>query len=292
MKRILTVLLAVLLLALLPVAAFAEQTRVFDLAGLLSDDDTVMLEQLIADFTAGYALDVVVLTTDDTEGKSARTYGEEFYEQNGFGIGDEYDGFLMLVDMGGREVQLITYGRAIDILNDDRIELILDAQYEYLADGDFGGAFLAGIGEAGYYATEGPPEDRHRYDEDTDEVIPSPSYEPRDWTLRERLYVWRHVYGHIIMIALLVGLSAAGVITWAVSASYKKEFKPVPYDYRSQGDLKLSTRQDRLVNRFVTTRVIKRDPPPSSGGGGGGGARSTVHRTGGGRVSGGGGRKF
>ena len=61
------------------------------------------------------------------------------------------------------------------------------------------------------------------------------------------------------------------------------------YPYQEKSSIKLTQKEDRLVNSFVTTRRIPR--PPKNNGGGGFGGGTTTHSSGGGTF-GGGGRSF
>jgi len=69
--------------------------------------------------TAEEKLDVVIVITDNTQGKSSRDFADDFYDYNGYGIGTRKSGLLMLVNMQNREIWISTCGDAIDIFTDN-----------------------------------------------------------------------------------------------------------------------------------------------------------------------------
>ncbi|MBQ2924003.1 MAG: TPM domain-containing protein [Anaerotignum sp.] len=104
-KRILLFVTAlVMLFSVIPVSA-AEMTeqRIFDYADLLSDADEREMHLWVQDFRENWGMDLAFLTTDDTEGKSVQQYGAEFYVEQDLGLGENYDGVIFVLDMGGRE---------------------------------------------------------------------------------------------------------------------------------------------------------------------------------------------
>ena len=72
---LLTLLVCVLFLAF-PVQA--ESSRVFDEAGLFTQQEKQSLEELTKQYIEKTSLDLVIVTTDDTQGKSTRAYADDF----------------------------------------------------------------------------------------------------------------------------------------------------------------------------------------------------------------------
>jgi len=257
--------------------AFADTGTVIleDPAGLLSQtDETVLL-------TAGNTLsektgwDVYLVTTDDTSGREARDYAEDYYMAHYH----QDDGFVCLIDMDNREIYLATSGDVIYYVTDERKEKILDAGFEAVSEGDYSGCFkamLSGINSA-YQA--GIDSSNYRYDEDTGKVVYYTP--PKAVTLTEA--------GLSLLLGIVSALGFGGI----VSASYKKKGQKYRYNVAANTTLVLKDQRDNLINRFTTTRRIPKNPPPSSGGRSfSGGHRSTTHRGSGGHTFGGGGRKF
>lgn len=120
-----------------------EKQRVFDNAGILTESQESELEQLCKQHSLEDKADYVILTSNGTEGKSARLYAADFYNDNGFGYNQEGDGTIYLIDMVGREMAVVSTGKCMDYITDSRREQILDATYERVTEGDYFGSCKA-----------------------------------------------------------------------------------------------------------------------------------------------------
>ena len=254
----------------------AEECLVYDHADLLSVQEEEYLENLAAERKEQWNMNFLVVTIDDSEGKSSMEYADDFYDAQ-FPEETAEDGVLYLIDMDNREIYLSTCGEAIRYLTDDRIDRILDEAYEYVAEGDYYGTFVAFFEETEAYLLKGIPSDQYNYDVNTGEI----DYyeEPMKLTFGEFLF------------ALIGALIPAAITVGAIKAKYQLKFEDFHYDAYTDSEVQLSVKSDRLVNQFVTHRRIPKNNG-SSGGSGGGGSRSSVHRSSSGRSHGGGGRKF
>lgn len=256
-------------------------TRVFDGAGLFTESERTSMEEEIASMRRDMNMDVVIVTTDDAEGKTAENYSEDFYINGNFGTGKEYSGVLFLIDMDNRELYLTPVGTMNRFLTDKRWNSILDDAYEGASNGDYAASaqvFLDGVRK--YYAA-GIPGGQYNYDRDTGKIS-----------------VYRSIRWYEAVIALAVALAAAIGPCAAVMNRYamKKEHRQAGNylkAYRADCSFRFSANTDNMVNKTVTHVII---PKNNSGGGHSGGGssssgRSTTHSSGG-RSFGGGGRKF
>lgn len=80
-------------------AASQSASRIVDRANLLdaSEEEALLLQ--LDEISQRQQLDVVVVTVNTLEGKSAMDYAEDFFHQNGYGFGPERDGILLLVSI-------------------------------------------------------------------------------------------------------------------------------------------------------------------------------------------------
>lgn len=122
--------------------AFAEEKRVYDQAGLFSADSAMLLDARASTLTHKLEVDFIIVTTDDARGKTPQAYADDFYDDNGFGVGGDKSGVLFLIDMDNREVYLSTSGKAIAYLTDTIIDGLLDDSIGYLKRQDYSGAAL------------------------------------------------------------------------------------------------------------------------------------------------------
>lgn len=263
MKKNFLVLLFILLT--LCANALALEDRVIDDANLFSSTEKAALQEQIEGIYNDRQMDIVVVTTNENK-TTVRRFADNYYENGGYGVGSDHSGALLLIDMKNRELYISTEGEMIDILNDTRIDKLLDIQYSYTQNEQYYWAMKASLTRIDAYIQQGPVWNQYR----KMEIDPfSPSW---------------------LLLSLGVGLAVAGITCGIISAKYKKNFKPVAYDYRSNTRLNLTVNNDTLIDSRVTKQYI---PPANSGGGGGGGSgRSTTHTSSSGRVHGGGGRKF
>lgn len=138
MKRLL-VIVSVCLLLLLPLspAASAEANAVVDEADLLTvqqEEDLAAQAQAIIDT---YNMDVAIVIVPSLEGKSAQAYADDYYDYNGYGIGEDYSGVLFLLAINDREYTISTTGEAIDALSDQDIDGLYDCVFYDFRNGDY-----------------------------------------------------------------------------------------------------------------------------------------------------------
>lgn len=251
------------------VPLLAESRLVVDQAGLFSAAEASDLAGQAERIGQAYGLEMIVVTTDDAAGKSARDYADDFYDQNGYGIGTDKSGILFLLDLDNREAYISTAGSGIRYLTDQRIESVLDAVFDAdLADGDYFAASQAFLTATEAFLIQGIPADQYTVEEQGPNTLTAPEG--------------------------LAGLAVSGVSGLAFALVNKKRYKGNPrpgfFDYHRNSLVSMGVVADNLVNSRVTSRPLPR--PQSTGGPGSGGGRSTVHRSGGGSFHGGGGRKF
>jgi uncharacterized protein len=258
----------------------AAEQRVYDEAGLFYSGEMQALEDQIAQLREMTKMDFVIVTTDRTGGKSSTAYADDFYDEGGFGNGSDDSGALFLIDMDNREVYISTFGAMTRYLTDSRIESILDDAYEYLPDGDYSDAAQAVIQDVAQYYKKGIQGDQYTYDYDTGKIS------------RHRSIRW---YEFLLALgaALACGLGAVASVRSEYSMKAQREnASGFNMAYRADAEFVVRTKNDAMVNSFVTQQIIPRDRSMGRGGHGGGGGRSTVHTSSSGRSHGGGGRRF
>lgn len=268
-KRFLAVIITILLAmsAVLPASAegayLREAPLVADHADLLDDDEESKLTELLEEISERQRCDVVVVTTDTLEGKSAMEYADDYYDYNGYGYGEDRDGILLLVSMEDRDYWISTCGFGITAFTDAGIEYISDEFVPYLSDGDYETAFIEYASLCDKFLTQA-------YEEEPYDVGNMPH--------RSMPIFW--IFGSFV-----VGFIIALIMASAKKSALKTvRRKPEARDYEVPGSFSLSLQKDRLVNRFVTTRKIERQSSSSGG--------SSTHTSSSGSTHGGGGGKF
>lgn len=294
-RKLLLLALPVLLTVLMPIHAWgAAQNmapvsvgegaqRVFDLAGLLTEEECGRFEEQIAGMRTAMNMDVVLVTTDETDGKSAEQYADDFYDEGGFGTRSDYSGVLFLIDMDNREIYISTSGTMIRFLTDKRVDKMLDRAYLYAGDGDYAGVMRQFLADTVTYFREGIPGGQYNYDTETG-----------------RISIYRSIRWYEALLAFAVAFFCGTAACLTVRREYamkQERGRAAGYNlaYRADARFAFHDQNDVLVNSFVTRRVLPRNTGGgrmSGGGFGSGGQRSSSHTSGGGRTHGGGGRRF
>lgn len=265
-------LLCTLAACILPVHA-EENMRLADQAGLLSETEAEEINLRTAELATITGWEIMVLTTDDAEGKDATSYAESWFDK----YTAKDDGIICAIDMDNREIVVSAFGEAMYYITDKRTEQILDAGYEEISQEKYADALQAMLQEVeNAYQNENASRN-YLYDEETGEIIEYP--DKKSITLSE------------VLIALGLAAAAGGGTIFGIFGKYRLKFGGYKYPIEKNGRVNLTVKEDRLVNSFVTKRHIPRQQN-SGGGRSGSGNRSTVHTGSGGRRSSGGSRKF
>lgn len=247
----------------------APTQRVYDYAGVLSDDEEKMLADLIAERETQCGCDIVLVTineslyekygiTEDTDSNREdcmMQYADDFYDENLYGFDTVHgDGALLLDNWynGEKGSWLSTSGRVYSHYTYTMIDEVLDDVYDQVEYNPYK-AYKAYVNDV-YREMAG------KNDAIELSVLP--------------LFVISLVAAGIFMGMHLKGKSGTKTTTATT--------------YVENGSIKFNVKSDELVNKYVTSRVIPRNTG-SGGGRSGGGAGGHVSR--GGVSHGGGGRR-
>ena len=254
----------------LPVVA--NKQLINDDAMLFSNSEKILLEEEANRISNSYNLDIVIATTNDTNGKTSRDYADDYYDYNGFGVGSDYDGILFLIDMENREPYISTTGIGIRYLTDNRIEHLIDGVFEDgLIQGDYYRAAMSFLNNTEYYLQSGIPKGQYNEPETKKKI-----------TLVD------------FIISIFGSSSAAGVFFLTIKNKYKMKKTRNLFSYRTNSIINFKSNEDKLLDTSVTRRIIPRTNNTNNSGGGTSG-RSSTHTSSSGRTHGGGGsggRKF
>lgn len=273
MKR-LVLLLAVMVL--IPCGALAG-SMVVDQAGLFSNAEIQQMEAIITSVRETYQIDAVVLTSNQVGNNNTQDYADLFYENGGYGIGEDDAGILYLIDMDNRVPCISTTGVMIDYITDYRLEELLDCGYDELTWGDYGGSALAVLSRVEDFLREGRQEGSFRYDAQTGQRLSG-------------------LYNKLTAGEMLLGAVAGLVVSLVMFSSVNGS-----YNLKGNGRARTGGVADCTLTKddevFLRQNVVRTRRPTNTGGGSSGGRSggmgSSVHRSSSGMSHGGGvGRKF
>ena len=124
----------------------AKESRLSDKIGLLSESEQQAVREKLDIMSEKEQFDFVAVITDSTEGKTDTEFADDYFDYNGFGMGSDYDGALLLLVMEpeNRRCYISTCGRGVTKITDREIDILLDTVIDgYFAQGDYSGGIMA-----------------------------------------------------------------------------------------------------------------------------------------------------
>ena len=240
--------------------------RLKDEAGLLSDDEADSLLAQLDEISERQSCDVIVVTVASLDGKTAESYADDYFDFNGYGLGQDRDGILLLLSMEDRDWAISTHGFAITAFTDAGQNYMTDHFLSYISDGEYAQGFQKYAELCDQFLTQAKEGEPY----DTDNLPKGPV-----------AFVW-------LPIDIIIGC----IIAFFRAQGKKKRLKTVrkkvsARDYIVQGSLKVRTGREILLNRVVSSRDISSSDSSSSGSGG-----SSTHTSSSGETHGGSSGKF
>lgn len=236
-----------------------DGVRVFDDAGLLTDEEEQKLQEKIDKMIDEEKTDIIILTTYFEPGSNSLSSANDFYESRNFGYEEDMGtGVMFVVDMENRQITVYTSGDAITYFTDQRIDTILDDVYSDVKDGDYYGGcktFLKYV-------------DRYMY-------LDSGAREPMT------------AVGVLVRLLISIGLGGVIVVPLVYRSGGKVTVNAANYFVNNSAHI--NHQNDFFMRKAVSTRVIPKNNNHSGGGRSGG---STVHTSSSGHSYGGGSRGF
>jgi len=124
---------------------------VVDNANFLTAEEKAKLESKIVSMRNQYAFDCLILTVNDTGEKSLRAYADDYYDNAGYGIGNNADGIILLHVQSTRDVYVSGSGKGITLFNSKRMNKAFDKMGPFVRDNLYGDAYMAFLEETEKY---------------------------------------------------------------------------------------------------------------------------------------------
>lgn len=251
--------------------------RMVDHANLLNGAEKAHLLLLLDEISQRQQLDVVVVTVDSLDGKTPMNYADDFYDNNGYGFGENHDGILLLVSMEDRDWWISTTGYGITAFTDAGLEYIGNRVVPKLSNGRYGKAFEIFAEKCDAFITQartGEPYDVGN--------MPKTPFR----------------FGWCLVISVVIGLFTAACVIWYLQRQLETVHAQTDArNYTRSCAPMLTTNKDIYLYSTMSSRPklkpedFCQDRSRSSFGGGFSGGSST-HRSSSGRFHGGRGGKF
>lgn len=268
MKRILTLVLAFLIICCVPgqVSAESEYARVNDLAGLMSESETASLNELADMASEKHQFDITILTTEGTDGDTVQNYADLCYNDLGYGYGDKKDGILLLISMEERDWHISTTGYGETAFTLYGIDCIGNEIKDDLGDGNYYEAFKKYIDLSEKFliqAKTGKP-----YDNNNEFMVPKTAGD----------------YVADVIIGLIIGFVIALIIMLVMKSKLKSVSREyAAKNYVTPGSLNVTASRELYL---YSTRTMTEKPKENNSSGSG------SHIDSSGASHGGGGGKF
>lgn len=244
MAKKLCFLLSLCLILLWP-ASFASGTNVVDKMGYLSEEEISTLQTSADNIKENHGLEPVIVITDDMSGKSSMAYADDYFDYNGYGVGEHHEGILFLINMADREIWISTTGPGTISRYDDYTASMVAHVTPFLKDGDYYGAskqFLKDISEIEENAASGKKN-----------LLAGPSFGQK---LKKRL---------VSPVSYLIALGLAGLATLLASLSMKSKVSVGALSYEKKESFKLSNTEDTFLREnVIITKIEKKSSSSSS----------------------------
>lgn len=262
-------------------SGFTDGQKVYDGADLLTDREISKLEDECLRIAEDEEIDVIILTTDDTQGKTAQDYAEDFYTLNGFGYDEPGGtGIIYLIDMEGRNYRIATSGGAITYFTDKRIDEMVDDIGDELKSGDYAQSCFVFLDYVEKYMNN-LPDEKNLYNY-KDNIPDDLAYRGDDGVFR--------VTAESAGVALVLAPVIAGIVVACMVYTAGGKVTVNASTYLKEDAVRFNARWDHFTHKTTTSRIIHDDDDGFRGGGGGGCASSTHSGSSGGTFGGGGGK--
>ncbi len=263
------ILAALLTAFILPVAiqATADEPlpRFADHVGLLSREQAEALTEKLDEISIRNRFDTVIAVVRSLDYRDAQLYAADYFEQNGYGFGEDIDGCILLLAMESRDFGFSSFGFGLRVFTQSGQEYLDELILPDLKNDRYFEAFMAFADAVDDFVSKA--ESGEPYDEGN---IPQSAAE----TMKYRLY------GGIIAIvlALIIALIVTGI--WRRQLiSVRKE--NLAHEYIRNDSMVLTDQRDIFLHRHVQ-KIRRAESSGSSRGGGSSrsssGRRSTGHR--------------
>ena len=225
--------------------AASEFSLVLDEADLLTDEEESQLLDKLEAITGEYNLEVAVATVESKDGNEMNYFTDHFFDENGYGTGENHDGILFMVSIGDREWHITTHGYGMTVFNQDGLDYLKEKVQPELKDEDFAGAFNEFADQCEMFLEQAATEEP--YDAST---LPKEPFS----------LMW-------IPISIAIGFVLALLCTMGMRAQLKSvRSQESAVDYVRSGSMDVTRSNDIFLYNTVTRTAKPKDDTSDTGG--------------------------
>ncbi|MGO4889901.1 TPM domain-containing protein [Anaerobacillus sp. MEB173] len=243
------------------IVASTEQ-KVYDFAELLTAQQRDEVERLADLYSEQSEVDIIILTTAQTDGRDIEKYMQDFYDEMGLGYNQPFgDTVILTIDMENREVYVAGFYKGMEYIDNDRAHVIRESITPYLSNGDFFSAITTYIELTNEYMGIEPEvheDNQIPISPGNDQIYVQPGVKSENLFYQ----LWFQIF-----VSIFVGGVSVGVMAYRSTGRKTTTART----YLDDSNSAVTSSRDT----FVRTTVTKRKKPSSnnnnSGGGGFGG---------------------
>lgn len=285
--------LTLFVISILSICVFA--VGVVDNAELLTASEEAALEERIEEIRNFYNYDVAILTVTSLDGKDVLTYADEYYDDNGYGVGSDKDGMIFVIGMNEREFATSTCGSGIYFFSDYTLDNIHDNIVSYLSSGEYYKAFDEYLNQVSFVLYSAHDEKADVSDDYAPAPVINGNYDEIIYIYDDGIEKDAGFYVTFEVIAILISLLIGFIVVSIMKSPMKNVGLQKDADaYTGTDDLKLTRRIDNFLYSNVSKTRIETNNNSSRPGSGSsfGGGHSTTRMSSGGTMHGGRSGKF
>ena len=224
--------------------------RFVDEVGLVSESQASTLTNKLNEISERQQFDVVIYVTNSTGGWNPRVFAADYFEEQGFGYGQDRDGIILMLAMQDRDYAFVTTGYGLYAFTNAGQAHMENQFLPYLSNNEFFEAFTIFADTADDFVTKAKA--GQRYDSGN---IPMSAAERQNARL----------------ITIIVSLAIAFIVPAVVTGVWTSQLKSVrsqdfACDYIRRGSMVMKMQNDVFLHRNVSrTRRSQSSNSGSSG---------------------------
>ncbi|MBQ3427558.1 MAG: TPM domain-containing protein [Clostridia bacterium] len=253
MKKLFSILTALMIFCFSAASVMAEGRLVNDEADVLTADEQQELEARLSEIADAYDFDPVILFTPDS-GNSIVAYADDYFDNNGYGRGDRRSGVIMVMDVTYNKRYISTSGDCVNAYTDDVISYI-------------GNDLRESANERDYYNLS------KKFASYAEDIMSS-------YRSKGRYITPYHIETKTLAVILIVVLIISLIVMGKAKKSTKEAVTPVDADiYTKNGSANITAARDLFLYSNITRTARSENK---------GGRGSSTHTSSSGRTHGGG----
>lgn len=294
-KKVFALLSAVLMLTvLLSSLVFAVSTgvtrtlpRVNDEAGVIDSEEVEALNEKYDALSEKWQFDFAALTVNSTDGKDIIAFSDDYFDYNGFGIGDDNSGIVLVISFDPRECYISACGEGTNYFDYYECQNIIDEFYSELKSGDYAEVFDIFADEVEKYL-----DGTYSYVSDGYDDTYGDNFDSDDWYYSQNQGGWsstiKREWHTLVLIPIGIGVALAILTVFLLTRGNKSvRMNNSASSYQVPGSFALRNAEDIFLHKTVS-RTPHSDPDSNNNSGGGIGSSGTHIGSSGASHSGGG----